>query len=320
MNIFEVIDKTTSRIEPFHSRYFSDALEESFKGDQSLFSKFWSMATENDSGWPIPSAVEVTAEYVLDSGRVDIVIVDTSMSRCLAIEIKTSESSTTEGQLSKYHSSLENLGKFSDIRMVYLTPFNSGNSNGELTNSILEFRLFAEISRNSVHLSWLDIASIDWTGGGELWEQHREYIRSAICVKRDSSQRLLDAFFSPLELAKFWDDVASAGGAVGAGVIDLSSISDIKRFIGAIRALIDSPRNLNTRVRVNRISDEVIARNRNSVHSELHSSIMALCDEYPWAWAQGKKNYGLRVARTGISGGLSLCTFGDSSVRIGQSR
>ncbi|NQW20324.1 MAG: PD-(D/E)XK nuclease family protein [Chloroflexi bacterium] len=320
MNIFEVIDKTTRSIEPFHSRYFSDALEASFKGDQSLFSKFWSMATESDSGWPIPSAVEVTAEYVLDSGRVDIVIVDTVMSRCLAIEIKTSESSTTEGQLTKYQSSLENLGKFSEVRMVYLTPFNIENSNGELTNSILEFKSFAEISRNSVHLSWLEIASIDWIDGGELWQQHREYIRNAICVKRDSSQRQLDAFFSPLELATFWDDVASAGGPVGAGVIDLASISDIQRFVGAIRSLINSPRNLNTSVRINRISDEVIARNRSSVHCELHNSIMALCDEYPWVWVQGKKNYGLRVARPGISGGLSLCTFGDSSVRIGQLR
>lgn len=320
MNIFEVIDSTTSRIEPFHSRFLAEALDTSFNGDRSLFDTFWSIATGSDPGWSVPSNVEITAEYVLDTGRVDIVIVDPESSRCLGIEIKTSEASTTEGQLDKYLASLIDLRKFSEIKMVYLTPFSVSNSDGHITSSISEFDSFVTEHPGSVHLSWLDVAGIDWSGGGELWQQHCEYVRNAICVQRSSSQRGLDEFFSPLELTRFWNTLSRAGGPDGAGEFSLDSIVDDQEFISAIRVLVDSPRNNKSIDHSNRINDETSTRLLNSNHSDLHRAFMELGDQYPWVWVEGKKNYGLRVARSGISGGLSVCTFEENKARVGQRR
>ena len=30
------------------------------------------------------------------------------------------------------------------------------------------------------HLSWLDVADIDWLGGGDLWREYREHVMGTI--------------------------------------------------------------------------------------------------------------------------------------------
>ena len=43
MNIFETMEKTSRRIEPFHSQLLADALHASIGGDRSMFNRKWAM-------------------------------------------------------------------------------------------------------------------------------------------------------------------------------------------------------------------------------------------------------------------------------------
>ena len=52
LNVFTTIHKATHRIEPFHSQFLADALDDSIRGDQSLFDAVWRLAAP--SGWELP--------------------------------------------------------------------------------------------------------------------------------------------------------------------------------------------------------------------------------------------------------------------------
>ena len=54
MNIFETIEKATSRIERFHSQFLADALCESLEGDRSLFDQIWALVAPSD--WESPES------------------------------------------------------------------------------------------------------------------------------------------------------------------------------------------------------------------------------------------------------------------------
>ena len=48
MNIFETMEKTSRRIEPFHSQFPADALHASIGGDRSLFNQKWVLDIADD--------------------------------------------------------------------------------------------------------------------------------------------------------------------------------------------------------------------------------------------------------------------------------
>ena len=52
LNIFVTICRTTRRIEPFHSQFLTDALNESVSNDRTLFDRVWELATPK--GWKAP--------------------------------------------------------------------------------------------------------------------------------------------------------------------------------------------------------------------------------------------------------------------------
>ena len=71
MNIFETIERATSRIERFHSQFLADSLQESLTGDRSLFDQVWTLVAPPD--WQIPESadqVRVIPEQGVEGGSV----------------------------------------------------------------------------------------------------------------------------------------------------------------------------------------------------------------------------------------------------------
>ena len=128
VNIFESIGSVTTRIEPFHSQFLGDVLSDSLDGNRDLFDGFWRLAAPDS--WGVPESAEVRTEADLGPGygRIDICICDfsTCPGLVLGIEVKTTDSSATVGQLCRYRDGL--MEAFSErnpaIAIAYLTPFN----------------------------------------------------------------------------------------------------------------------------------------------------------------------------------------------------
>ena len=217
MNIFKVIEGTTSRIEPFHSGYLAECLSTS----RELLASFWSLAVKGSAEpWPVPDTVEVFPEYTLEGGkRIDILIRDTLAKRVMGIEVKTTESSIEEGQLDGYLCRL--LDKYPDhkVWIVYLTPFNAVNpprdseGNEQESNCSNEFSKFQTGYSSSSHLSWTEVSQLRWTESDDVWRQHQQYVLDVIChpVNRKVGWGSLEEDFGLQTMRDFWTAIDDAG-------------------------------------------------------------------------------------------------------------
>ena len=181
MNIFETMEKTSRRIEPFHSQFLADALQDSIGGDRSLFNAVWRLVAPEV--WEAPERADINAEeFVPGQGRVDIAIrCEGPERRIVGIEVKTADSSVEPGQLERYWNGLA--GKFPQHAVViaYLTPFNRKwtPDKASALPTVIEFDNFQRKYPGNRHISWLDIAAIPWDGN-ELWRQHQLYVYQRI--------------------------------------------------------------------------------------------------------------------------------------------
>ena len=243
-NIFEVIRSVSSRVEPYHSAFLAAMLRSSLTSDRRLFDAFWRMATP---GWQLPEGdVAIRPEDVVRTGRVDLTLLegDTCV---LGVEVKTRETSTSSGQLARYQKGLEEKYAGRDLAIAYLTPFNSQRAGGGASAlpSVREFCKFAETFPQSQHMSWLDLAEVDWDGG-ELWEQHRAYVRSQIASQQQLEKWLvgrsrdLSHFFGPQAAEEFDEQLGAAVGDLDGHVLDLAHVQDPATFASVFRVLIES--------------------------------------------------------------------------------
>lgn len=181
VNIFETIRTVTSRIEPFHSQFLADVLSDSQAGNRALFDAFWRLAAPQ--GWDVPAQATITSEDDLeDRGRIDVCIRSTNPERVLGVEVKTTDSSATKGQLQRYLEGLEEGNTGHAVAIAYLTPFNrerAGDFADQLP-TVKEHKEFSGESPDSRHVSWLDVAEIAWDYSNELWQQHRIFVLSEI--------------------------------------------------------------------------------------------------------------------------------------------
>ena len=222
LNVFKSIYKVTRRIEPFHSQFLADALDASIQGDRLLFDKVWRIAAPG--GWELPSRPKVHAELHTGEGRrIDICIVDGTgpKKRVLGIEVKTSSASARSGQLENYYRGLTEKFPEADIAVAYLTPFNrqrAGNSGVRLPT----IRVFEELARkvpHARHLSWLDVAEIEWDGG-ETWKEHQSYVRNFISSQSKLEHgtlrnRSFDDFFGEEAAGQFREALVEMGISFG---------------------------------------------------------------------------------------------------------
>ena len=319
VNIFESIRKVTSRIEPFHSQFLADALTDSLNGNRALFDKFWRLAAPD--GWEVPERAEIEAEEDLgnERGRIDICIRSTCPARILGVEVKTTDSSATEGQLGRYLDGLKCKYSEHTTAVAYLTPFNSKRA-GDLANqlpTVEEYKRFSRDLPESRHVSWLDVAEIAWDYGNELWQQHRSFVLSEISSyqklkDRTERDRSFNVFFGDAAADAFWERLKVLGieSSPGAGArVPLSRIDDLSAFVDAFEILINRgegvPKGRNQSKKADRFSNrEAFMESR---FGNVHEALFQLSCRFECVWIQGEKNYGVRVAHSSHpSSGVSL--------------
>ncbi|MCY4318427.1 MAG: hypothetical protein OXE76_04390 [Alphaproteobacteria bacterium] len=342
LNIFEVIRKTTSRIEPFHSEFLGEALRVSASGDRSLFDAVWRLAAP--AGWDIPHSPRIETEEKAEEDRkdrtggrrIDISIHDDKRGRLLGIEVKTTKASAKEGQLESYLDGLAKKCGYDKkdedrIAITYLTPFNRGRA-GEHAKSLPTveiFDQFQQVHGNARHISWLDIADIAWDGN-ELWRQHRAYVHQEISnyeqlEKIMSRDRSFDIFFSEDAIEKFWSEFPYDGkkDAKTGLIVDLKEHKDdVSRLVRAFEFLINDTEYVAAGAnKQNDVSETLMAPFLGSAYAPIHRAIFDLARRYAHVWLAGKEDYGLRVAHKDHSSGVSLVrSKGERYLQIGQSR
>ena len=363
INIFQTIKDTTHRIEPFHSQFLGDALRASLAGDRSLFEEIWNLCTPVD--WAPPKNAKVKNEFKLDGGqRIDILIKDKDKDKDkdkklgyrVGIEVKTSRASARAGQLEAYLAGLKKKYAVEQIAIAYLTPFNrpraeeiikemNRNSservvhgNADALSTVMVFEKFRKSFDPTLarHVSWLDVAEIEWEGG-EIWNQHQSYIRTKIASPDEleralSRNRLLDEFFSEQAVEDFWESLwvalpKSERKRTGEPVIiDLDSFEGgPEKLVHALTFLIEDDEYVDRRrERPNRFDDDASRQgflNSASRYCRFHEAMFGLTRRFKYVWVQGEKNYGLRVAHKDHSSGVSLVTSqGKNRLTIGRRR
>lgn len=330
VDIFRTIQKTTSKIEPFHSQFLGDALRESVEGERSLFDRVWGLCAPQE--WTLPRNPEILNERALEGGqRIDLLIRDRDTGRVLGIEVKTSRASPRAGQLQDYLRGLLNQGvRLEDIAMAYLTPFNRERAEkaiGEkagLLPAVRVFEAFADGFERARHVSWLDVADIEWDGRA-IWSQHRRYVRERMASAKGlkvwrKRNRALDAFFSVEAVEAFWNELSplleDAPDGAG-GVIDLESIVNegeeavrdaVDRLERALIGLIREAKSVASQRRSDRFDESLRQPFLESRCRAFHEMLFGLAARFGPVWIQGEKDYGVRVAHRGHSSGISLVT------------
>ena len=316
LNVFDSIGRATNRREPFHSQFLADALRDSIEGERSLFDAVWCLAAPN--AWEPPEKPEVHSELHTRGGRrIDLCIVDdaTPKKRVLGVEVKTSSASTQSKQLEAYHYDLSVNYREADIAIAYLTPFNRkrAGSSAERFPEIRVFDKFAGQIPQARHISWLDIAEIEWDGR-DIWKQHQSYVVDVIAPKRDletdglRSQSFFE-FFGTEAAGRFYQTLEELGietNVMGAG-IDLTEFSaDANSMVQAFEILILDGKGLTSAEKSDRFPDDLRRRFVESRHREFHEALFDLSRRFGKVWVEGVKDYAIRVAHERHEGGVSL--------------
>ena len=321
MNIFETIERATSRIERFHSQFLADSLQESLAGYRSLFDQVWTLVAPPD--WEIPESadqVRVIPEQAVEGGRIDICIESLSpQPRIVGIEIKTVEESNEPGQLERYLNGLSSKFPGHDIQIAYLTPFNRNLAGvgADSLPTVLEFERFRELHPRARQVSWLDLESIPWDGN-PLWRQHQAYVRDHISSQdklRASIEKARDIgfFFGAGPARSFWDELSAweVGCDRNCAVLDLAKQRGgrpvVDSMVRAFESLINSD-NVIDRERNDKFADNLRQRFLNSQYGEIHAALFDLAQRFDHVWVEGKQDYGVRVAHKDFPSGVSLVT------------
>ncbi len=332
LNIFQTIRNTTHRIEPFHSQFLGDALNASRVGDRALFDGVWNLCAPNN--WAPPRDAKVSNEFKLDGAqRIDILIEDNETGRVVGIEVKTSRASARAGQLEGYLQGLRNKG-YADknIAVAYLTPFNrmraeemieedsQFQADAGALSTVRVFESFRRAFKRSRHVSWLDVADIEWTGGGASWNQHQSYVRDQMAASRGlkvalTRNRSFEGFFGDEAVEAFRDALLPLSGvhsSENGATIDLEEFGGNEGELArALKFLITDDEFVVRSSRDDRFDATLRKPFLESSYSEFHEAVFELSEEFKHVWLQGKQNYGLRVAHKNHSGGVSLLTSQD---------
>ena len=319
MNIFETIHKVSDRDEPYHSQFLADALQESQSGDRSLFEAVWKLAAPDN--WEPPTLAEITSEERFEDGsRIDICIRSDEHLRIVGIEVKTVDASAKSGQLQRYKAELQRRYDGYGVQVSYLTPFSEREA-GDSADRLPTVRVFREFKKDSPgarHLSWRDIAAIDWDGNA-LWKQHQEYVASHIAPNFPTTDlprnRELIDFFGEVQTEGFREALSNSDIHLNAGTTyinladfenDLSSFTS--NLVRALRALLTGRDVMSAVEKDDAFPDELRPEYLNSRYGEVHATLFGLAKRFGHVWIEGKGNYGVRTAYRGQSNGLSLIT------------
>lgn len=322
--------------EVFHSEFLGVAIRTSLNGDKSLFTGILDRCALK--GWVRPRDAWVETEHVLGSSqRIDILIGDEKTGHVIGIEVKTTDETVPKKQLEDYRSKLcEKYGE-ENIAMVFLTPFNYDRAEAahegaaEVMQSVEAFNEFSDDLDRVHHLSWRDLAEIDWEEGGELWKQHQEYV----CGHLAADRNVTDLF------ARSWSFSALLGKKAAYEVIKLLASRGTRPYKGGVevdlRQYGGKPHELAAAVRTLIEQGEgVVPTKKTGGHfpdelrrdfvdtpgvGAFHWALFRIAEQFENVWLQGISDYGLRVAHRCKTGSVSLVTSrGVYRLRIGQLR
>ena len=326
--------------EKFHSEFLGAALRTSLNGDRSLFEGVWERCAPDY--WHCPGNARVETEHGLDGHRrIDILIRDMEYRLAVGIEVKTRDESVEKGQLEAYRREL--CAEFGEegAALVFLTPFNRQHAErvshdaAEILRAVEVFEEFAKGSglTPTRHLSWLDVADIHWSGGGDLWMEYREHVeRKIACEHRLETlvmrSRRFGDFFGQHAAAKFWKRLRHAlrnsesRDYKGGKVIELAEFDgDPGELAAAVRILIEHGEGVAHGDKSSRFSKRSRQEFVNYEHGRIHQALFGLASKFPHVWLEGGDDYGLRVRHRDHGGGVSLVTSqGKSRLLIGQMR
>ena len=338
MNIFETINSVSERDEPYHSQFLADALNESLTGDRSLFERVWKLTARED--WQAPDNAEITSEEILgDRSRIDICIkCEEPYPRVVGIEIKTADASAKAGQLQGYQQGLARKYRNHTIQIAYLTPFTQKQveqvgAPEDRTAANRVFNAYQEANPEAKHVSWLDIADIDWDGR-DLWKQHQVYVRNHISdlsqLEETPERRELSKFFGEEATECFRGALAESGVQLGAGgtLIELARFErDLPSFtwnlLRALNCLLSSTNVPKEGIdQLDEFPEHLRSEYLNSRYGEVHAALFGLAKRFGHVWIKGGGNYGVRTAhKNHRSSGVSLLTaYGPDRIEIGRRR
>lgn len=321
MNIFKVIERATSKIEPIHSRYLADCLVV----NKEFLQAFWSKAVSGDlEHWPYPGEPIVSAEEVLEGGkRIDISIRDDIAQHVMGIEVKTTDSSVKSGQLDDYLVRLKGKYPLYGIWIVYLTPFTAANAPPKPygKKAAAEFRCFSQQNPSSSHLSWADISSLEWNEVDDVWRQHQQYVRDHICAPPPPSVPWgsLEQDFGWETMRDFWSAIEEAGIEAIDGEIILKPSDNADAIAGALKLLLTHESIRSAAKGTDNFPKELRAKFLDSPFENIHRRLFELPEEFGFIRISGRRNFGIRVPHSGEHALVSICTSkGVERLRIGR--
>ncbi len=342
-NVFEVIKNVTSRIEPFHSEFLAICLsvDKTFREDflhaflPETLSKQLIESSEE-------SALDIRSEYRLGSDQfIDVVIFDDTHKQIIGIEVKTTDTSVTFGQLLAYNDALKEDEERLNyaVYMIYLTPYNEksmpddiSDVHRELMASEKEFKEFNDKSKDAIHINWKEVVDLYPTQGSNaaLYQQHKAYVNAVI--SNDAKLEVkLEAMTRNRELAKFigGDTVTDLETLMGVNFSELDGkytfslakykhnnyrkLKDLVDILCASEKLNQSPRN----VKVNEVDAALMANYAQSEHQVFFEYLFEKANKASYLWLKGQGNLGLRAVHSDYpSSGVSLLTISPDAIEI----
>ena len=331
MNAFESGNGRSELPETFHSQFLGASLRASLMDDRRLFDGVWQACAPDD--WEVPEDARVVTEQTVNRGqRVDICLLDGDPARrVVGVEVKTKRASAEFGQLESYLEGLKEAFQGAPIAMAYLTPFNEirGGKGASRLRTVQVFKKFEKKCGGGKHVSWLDVADIDWDGG-ILWSQHREYVRETMASETSlklavSRNRMFDAFFGEDATGRFWAALMEKSVEVTetGAVLDLEAFVDDAGYLArACELLIEASDNVSGKEKKNEFPTERQDYYCGSKQfGEIHKALFELTERHNHVWLRGTRDYGLRVAHPKHASGVSLVrSLGLGRMATGQPR
>lgn len=342
-NIFEIIEKVTSRIEPFHSEFLAD----SFRNDRRLLNKFLFYISDkniNDLIHKFIDAEELiikSEDSFEDYKRIDITIQDPISRSIIGIEVKTSDSSVSKNQLSFYYKNILQKYPNQKVIMVFLTPFNHENIPKDISPTLIqaisEFSIFNKQMRKSVHINWNDIVNLYddmLINVNSLYIHHKEYITSKVTKESLLKRRVnslarnrglaeflgeecVELFFDNLikNNIKYHKDNTKITFNIGENIHNYNSL------IHALEILIDSERLQKKSNKQNKVQLHLIGKYEHGLNGDFFKLFFSFINKYSYLWLEGKGRIGVRAAHTfHKSTGVSVFTIDEKNVVLYKNR
>ena len=356
VNLFGVIRDVSSRIEPYHSHFLAMIL--AYEANQTFRLEFIkkcvpdNIISEYDLLNITCEEIAIIPERTINDGeKIDILINFKNKNFKLGIEIKTSDSSTSQGQLMSYRNGLHKEYEGHTIFMAYITPFNSENPPKKDINihAVNEYKSFiGSYPDECIHLNWdqiVDLYShVDSNNNHQLslLDQHREYIKREITnkdkyLKKLDNNRALSIFLGEVTVKKFYSFLTEYDfiDSINYDSDDIANytIFDLDTYIGHYHVLVEAltvllnSEQLKVKERKKQTADEEMeklkAAYEKGLHGEFFKNLFDVIFTKKYIWLKGTNDIGVRALhKEGLGGpnGVSIFTITKNSVLLTNKR